>query len=87
MMDPLCGSKHQHDEDNTVDNLDHTTPTPLPIWALFNMFAHVMTPTTPAPIALPSPICTPLVPFRVALSVHATPSSLLPFFSFPSSFT
>lgn len=59
---------------------------PLPIWALFHMYAHVAPPIVPIFVALPSPICATPVPFEVAPSTHATPSLFPPFLVSLSSF-
>lgn len=56
------------------------------VQALLHLFTHVAPPTVSDTIALPSLVCTTLVPFRVSPSAHATPSLLLPFSSYPSAF-
>ena len=60
---------------------------PLPVQALFHLFAYVVPPVAPIVVVLPSPICEALVPSVVSPSAHATPSLFPPFFSYPSAFT
>ena len=59
---------------------------PLPVWVLFHLFAHVATPIVLVVVALPSPIYVVPFPFSVSPSTHATPSLFPPFISSPSSF-
>ena len=56
------------------------------IRVLLRLFASDASPVVYAVVVLPSPVCATLVPFGVALLARATPSLLLPFSSYPSSF-
>ena len=56
------------------------------VWSLLHLFACDVPPTESVVVALPSHVGTTLVLSGVASSTHATPSLLLPFSSYPSTF-
>ena len=59
----------------------------LPVRVQFHMSVHVVPPTVPILVVLPSLVCAAPVPSRVAPSTHATPSLFPPFFVSLSAFT
>ena len=56
------------------------------VWALLHLSAHDMPPVEFAIVSLPSHVGATLILSGVAPSGHATPSLLLPFSSYPSTF-